>query len=56
MTATIQCYRYPDNDTIHWEYFDYIDGDQKIKHFTPNSDWEYIEFRALIRAEWAKVN
>ncbi|PMS16653.1 hypothetical protein C0Z18_22710 [Trinickia dabaoshanensis] len=55
MTATIQCYRYPDNDTIHWEYFDYIDGDQ-IKQFTPNSDWEYLEFRALIRAEWAKVN
>lgn len=55
MTATIQCYRYPDNDTIHWEYFDYINGDQ-IKHFTPNSDWEYIEFRALIRQEWAKVN
>ena len=55
MTATIQCYRYPDNDTIHWEYFDYIDGNQ-IKHFTPDSDWEYIEFRALIRAEWAKVN
>lgn len=55
MTATIQCYRYPDDDTVHWEYFDYLDGDT-IKHFTPNSDWEYIEFRALIRAEWAKVN
>lgn len=55
MTATIQCYRYPDNDTIHWEYFDYIDG-ETIKQFTPNSDWEYIEFRALIREEWAKVN
>ncbi|QCP49795.1 hypothetical protein FAZ95_11795 [Trinickia violacea] len=55
MTATIQCYRYPDNDAVHWEYFDYIDGDQ-IKQFTPNSDWEYLAFRALIRAEWAKVN
>lgn len=55
MTATIQCYRYPDDDTVHWEYFDYIDGDQ-IKRFTPNSDWEYLAFRALIREEWAKVN
>lgn len=55
MTATIQCYRYPDNDTVHWEYFDYIDGDE-TKRFTPNSDWEFLEFRALIRAEWAKVN
>ncbi|KAF9114751.1 hypothetical protein BGX30_006494 [Mortierella sp. GBA39] len=52
MTATIQCYRYPDDSTVHWEYFDYLDGD-KIKRFLPNSDWEYFEFRALIRAEWA---
>jgi len=55
MTATIQCYRYRDSDTIHWEYFDDIDGD-KIVQFTPNSDWEYIEFRTAIREEWAKVN
>jgi hypothetical protein len=54
MTATIQCYRYPDDDTVHWEYFDYI-SDGAIQHFTPDSDWEYLEFRSLIRAEWAKV-
>ncbi|KAF9968767.1 hypothetical protein BGZ73_009155 [Actinomortierella ambigua] len=54
MTATIQCYRYPDDNTVHWEYFDYIDG-TTIKRFTPNSDWEYSEFRELIRAEWAKA-
>ena len=54
MTATTQCYRYPDDDTVPWEYFDYIEGDE-IKQFTPNSDWEYLEFRVLIRAEWAKV-
>ncbi|KAF9915971.1 hypothetical protein FBU30_001610 [Linnemannia zychae] len=52
MTATIQCYRYPDDSTVHWEYFDYLDG-EKVKNFTPDSDWEYLQFRDLIRKEWA---
>lgn len=52
MTATIQCYRYPNDDTQHYEYFDYI-GPTGIEHFKPNSDWEYLEFKELIRQEWA---
>ncbi|ATQ43468.1 hypothetical protein CSW64_14140 [Caulobacter mirabilis] len=51
MTATIQCYRYPADDTVHYEYFDYVE-DGVIKQFTPDSDWEYLEFKALIRKEW----
>lgn len=51
MTATIQCYRYPDEDTVHYEFFDYVE-DGVIKQFTPDSDWEYLEFKALIRKEW----
>lgn len=53
MTATIQCYRYPDDDTRHYEYFDYV-GPDGIRHFRPNSDWEYLEFKSLIRREWAQ--
>ena len=51
MTATIQCYRYADEDTVHYEYFDYVEGGV-IKQFTPDSDWEYLKFKALIHAEW----
>lgn len=54
--ATIQCYRYPDDNTQHYEYFDYIDGNS-IQQFTPDSDWDYLTFKTLIKAEWesAKV-
>ncbi len=48
MMATIQCYRYPDSDNIHYEYFDYID-EHAIEHFTPNSDWEFLDFKRLLR-------
>lgn len=54
--ATIQCYRYSDDNTQHYEYFDYIEG-HTIQQFTPDSDWDYLTFKALIKAEWesAKV-
>ncbi|MHB8465055.1 MAG: cupin domain-containing protein [Acidimicrobiales bacterium] len=53
MTATIQCYRYADEDMAHYEYFDYIDKNDKIQVFAPNSDWEFLAFKKLIREEWA---
>jgi hypothetical protein len=53
MTATFQCYRYPDDDVVHWEYFDYI-ADGEVQPFEPNSDWQYLEFREMIRAEWQR--
>lgn len=52
--ATIQCYRYPDDDTTHYEYFDYIE-DGQVKQFLPDSDWSYLDFKALIQAEWTKA-
>lgn len=52
MTATLQCYRYADEDTQHYEYFDYIAPDG-IRQFTPSSDWDYQTFKSLILDEWA---
>ncbi len=52
MTATIQCYRYPASDTAHYEYFDYVAEDGTIQQFTPNSDCEYLAFKAIVRKEW----
>jgi len=53
--ATIQSYRYPDSDHVHYEYFDYIE-DGEIRHFTPDSDWTYLDFKRLIRAEWTAAH
>jgi hypothetical protein len=50
--ATIQCYRYADDDSQHYEYFDYLDDD-KIQRFDPDSDWKYLDFKEAIRQEWA---
>ena len=53
MCATIQCYQYGQDDHQHYEYFDYIDGSgAKISQFKPNTDWDFLEFKRLIRAEW----
>jgi hypothetical protein len=52
MTVTLQCYRYPDEDTRHYEYFDYITP-SGIRQFTPSADWDYQEFKSLISDEWA---
>ena len=56
MCATLQCYRYPDGDNEHYEYFDYLykdeNGEWQIGQFYPNSDMNYLDFKAAVRAEW----
>lgn len=52
MCATIQCYMYNNSDTNHYEYFDYLDSDGNIQKYTPDSDWDYSEFKKCIHAEW----
>lgn len=54
---TIQCYQYAEDDTAHWEYFDYISGDGKrIETFAPDSDLDFKAFKAIMRAEFLKRN
>lgn len=43
----------PDSDNIHYEHFDYI-GEHAIEHFTPSSDWEFLDFKRLLREEWSR--
>ena len=55
MCATLQCYRYPDSDSEHYEYFDYLyekDGSWQIGHFYPNSDMDFLAFKAQVKQEW----
>jgi hypothetical protein len=51
--VTIQCYMYDDNDTSHYDYFDYINEDGNKQQYEPDSDMDYLEFRFLMKAEWA---
>lgn len=50
---TIQCYMYAETNTTHWPYFDYLE-DNEIGLFAPNSDADFLEFKALMKAEWEK--
>jgi len=50
---TIQCYMYENENTTHYDYFDYIDADNKQQAFEPDSDMEFIEFKNTMKKEWA---
>jgi len=49
---TIQCYMYESDDTIHYDYFDYIDADGNKQLYEPDSDMDFIEFKKLMKLEW----
>jgi predicted metal-dependent enzyme (double-stranded beta helix superfamily) len=50
---TIQCYMYEGDDTTHYDYFDYLDGDGKTQQFEPDSDMGFAEFKRTMKVEWA---
>ena len=49
---TIQCYMYEQQDTTHYDYFDYLDENYVPQQFEPNSDMDFVEFKKQIRKEW----
>ena len=49
---TIQCYMYDKTDNIHYDYFDYISEKGTIEHYNPDSDMDYMAFKAQIKKEW----
>jgi predicted metal-dependent enzyme (double-stranded beta helix superfamily) len=51
---TVQCYMYETSDTKHYDYFDYIDAENTIQKFEPDSDMEFLTFKARMKAEWAE--
>lgn len=50
---TIQCYLYADDNEVHWPYFDYLEKGE-VEHFDPNSDADFLTFKQLMKAEWAR--
>ena len=51
--VTIQCYMYDEGDNYHYDYFDYLDADGKKQQYEPDSDMDFVKFKALMKAEWA---
>ena len=52
---TIQCYMYDNENTYHYDYFDYIDDNGKIEQYEPDSDMEFIKFKKLMKKEWREM-
>jgi uncharacterized cupin superfamily protein len=50
--VTIQCYKYDEDDTVHYDYFDYLDENNKVQQYEPQSDMDFLEFKKLIKSEW----
>jgi quercetin dioxygenase-like cupin family protein len=53
--VTVQCYMYHKDDKVHYDYFDYLDSDNKVEKFEPDSDMDFLTFKETMRAEWYKV-
>jgi predicted metal-dependent enzyme (double-stranded beta helix superfamily) len=51
---TIQCYKYDEDDTRHYDYFDYIDQDGAVQQFDPDSDMDFLAFKERMRNEWSQ--
>lgn len=49
--ATIQCYKYGQDDELMWPYFDYLDG-RTVKEFLPDSDFEFKKLREDLLQEY----
>jgi hypothetical protein len=52
---TIQCYMYDESNKVHYDYFDYLDDDGKKQQYTPDSDMDFLAFKALMKREWLEL-
>jgi len=50
---TIQCYMYDEKDRQHYDYFDYLDGSGQTQQYEPDSDMDFVAFKALMIQEWS---
>ncbi len=43
---------YGARDDRHYDYFDYLDADGAQQQYEPDSDMDFVEFKARIKSEW----
>ena len=51
---TVQCYMYDGENSIHYDYFDYLDSDGNILQYEPDSDMDFVSFKKKMKEEWEK--
>jgi hypothetical protein len=49
---TIQCYTYDGKDKAHYDYFDYLDAENKKQQYEPDSDMDFVAFKRTVFSEW----
>lgn len=49
---TIQCYMYNAISNNHYDYFDYLDDSGEKHQYEPDSDMDFIDFKAKMKEEW----
>lgn len=52
--ATIQCYKYGENDVTHWPYFDYVASTNVIKEARGGVDYTFTEMQTMVIDEYEK--
>jgi hypothetical protein len=43
---------YDNENSIHYDYFDYLDENGKILQYEPDSDMDFISFKNKMKEEW----
>jgi len=51
--VTIQCYMYGGKDRLHYDFFDYLDEQGLQQQYDPDSDMDFVAFKALMKMEWS---
>jgi hypothetical protein len=50
--VTIQTYMYDETNKGHYDYFDYLDENGATRQYEPDSDMDFVQFKALMKKEW----
>ena len=55
--ATLNCYRYGEEDRVQWNQFDYVNNDNgQMENFMPNTDFDFGDLWRIILNEWYARN
>jgi hypothetical protein len=46
---------YKQDNIKHYDYFDYLDGSGKTQQYEPDSDMDFVEFKAKMKQEWLEL-
>ena len=53
--ATLNCYRYGEDDEVQWNQFDFVNNDGEMENFMPNTDFNFGDLmRIILNENWEK--